>query len=290
MKPLICIIVLNYNGKEVIRTCLNSLIRNTAYSNYKILIVDNRSKDESLEIIRKEFSELQLIALPENTGFSKGMNAGARQALSEKPKYLLFLNNDVFIPRSQKKWLTTLVQCLESDPNAATAGPKSLRTDGSIDETGYYFTNSIAGKPKIAVQNGEIKQKVHLTTGACVLARTNVLKEIGFYDERFSPYWFEDIDLFARIKKAGYTAIYEPASKITHVGSHSINKENKKSARDAKTIEYKNFVRFAYKHYPFPLFALAFLNTILSQLIRDPLSLPELIAQIDLRKEKTTIS
>jgi GT2 family glycosyltransferase len=288
MKPLVCIIVLNYNGKEVIQTCLSSLIKNTAYSNYKILIVDNGSTDGSPGIIKREFKKVQLIELTENIGFSRGMNAGARHALSEKPEYILFLSNDVSIPNDQKKWLETLVRDLESDPNAAAAGPKSIRPDGSIDETGSYFTNSITGKVKKPVQDNERKQKVHLTTGACILAKTSVLKKIGCYDERFSPFWFEDTDLFARIRKAGYDVIYEPAAVITHIGSHSINKEKKKNSVKVKTIEYKNFIRFAYKHYPFPLFTLAFLNTILSQLIRNPLSVPELLARIDLRKEKTT--
>lgn len=280
-QPLVCIIVLNYNGKEVIRTCLNSLLKHTSYPNYRVIVVDNGSSDGSREIIKKEYEKVQLLELPENVGFSKGMNAGARNALKGKPEFLLFLNNDIEI--KQKKWLERLVNTLENS-SAGIAGPRTVKPDGSTDETGFYFDKRIRGKiKKPAITAG--KQETDIVTGACVLVKTEVLKKIGLYDERFTPYLFEDIDLFCRARKAGYKIIYNPEAVITHLGSHSINKIN---SENVKINEYKNFIRFAYKHYPFPLFTLAFLNTVLSQLIRNPLSLPELFARIDLRKEKTT--
>ncbi|MEM3154141.1 MAG: glycosyltransferase family 2 protein [Candidatus Woesearchaeota archaeon] len=285
-EPLVSIVVINFNGGEIIENCLHTLIRNTAYKNYKLTVVDNGSTDDSVEKIKK--FNVPFIVLKRNLGFPKGMNTGVFHAIKEKPDYIVYFSNDVIIPENQKQWLGKLVADLEADRTAAVAGMKCFRPDGSIEETGTYFVPRWQGSVKKSVEDENKKQYVDMTSGACIVIRRTVADRIGLYDEKQSPFWYEDTDLFVRIKKAGYKVIYDPAVAIKHIGSYTINKL--KNSRSTKIIEYKNFIRFAYKHYPFYLFVLALANILLSQIARDPISLPKLLASIDLRAEKTRVT
>jgi GT2 family glycosyltransferase len=252
MKPRVCLIVLNWNGKDVLQKCVESIFKNTEYSNYRVIVVDNNSTDDSLTRIKKY--DADILALNDNYGFSKGMNSGAWLALKQKPKYIVFMNNDVTV--HDKKWLSILIEDLEADKGAAAACPTALQPDGVL-ERGADFIPSWKGNIRNFVDAGE-KRYVDFATGACIVIRVKALKKTGLYDERFSPFWYEDADLFLRLKKAGYTIIYNPAVTIRHSVSHSIKKAN-----PPRKIEFRNFVRFAHKHFPYSVFLGALCNILL---------------------------
>jgi GT2 family glycosyltransferase len=110
----VCIIILNWNGKELLKDCLSSLFKLTGYPNYKVIVVDNGSTDGSFECVKKNFTQVDVLPLDKNYGFAKGNNKGIKYALKKyKPRYILLLNNDTKI--IQRDWLTKLVETVESD-------------------------------------------------------------------------------------------------------------------------------------------------------------------------------
>ena len=131
LNPEVCIIILNWNGKELLKDCLSSLLKLTGYPNYKVIVVDNGSTDGSLEYVKKNFPQVDVLPLDKNYGFAKGNNKGIKYALKKyKPRYILLLNNDTKI--IQRDWLTKLVETAESDKKIGIVVPKLIYTDGRI--------------------------------------------------------------------------------------------------------------------------------------------------------------
>jgi len=308
-EPLVCIVLLNWNGGMLPIKCLDSLFKNTNYSNFRVIFVDNGSTDESAEITQDRFKNITFMKLKENFGFSKGMNIGAWYSLKYcEPKYILFLNNDITFPSSHKAWLSDLVQDMESDPSVAIAGPK-IRTPDGIMEGAWII------KGKLFLRKHEIsplqRKKCDVTycTGACFLIKSSVLKEIGLYDEKFSPFMFEDMDLFLRIKKSGYKILYDPKHTLNHVSSATIGKIKAEQFQKSIILFNKNMIRNRYKNFPFHVFLLTLCGALIGSFVLfgtsmkffkskglfkiinlNPRLMIQLMKQIDLSKEKVRLS
>jgi len=219
------IIVLNWNGEDVIHDCLESLRSQTLAA--QVIIVDNASIDNSVNIIRENFPEFSLLQLNENTGFAKGNNEGLSLALEKFPnlKYVALLNNDT---KAQPDWLEKLVGSLEKNPDCGIAASKLLCWDGEspaevIDSAGdVFFQHGLAGKRGY----GEAKDKYssyERIFGACAgaaLYRVEMINEIGFLDDDFFAY-NEDVDLCFRAKLAGWDCIFVPDAVVWHRVSFS---------------------------------------------------------------------
>src|SRR5262245_38621882 len=111
--PVISVIVLNYNGCEHLAPCLSSILSCNSADNIDLIVVDNGSTDESVEMVRVSFPDVRIITSPSNLGFSQGANLGAAHARGE---YLSFVNNDMRVDRN---WLTPLIQEIESEEDVA---------------------------------------------------------------------------------------------------------------------------------------------------------------------------
>jgi len=256
--PTVGIVVLNYNGGELTVQCIKSLVENTDY-NFKTILVDNGSTDGSLEKVQ-QLKDITILSLKENYGFSKGMNMGAWYLLKHHmPKYVMFVNNDMRFPAGQKDWLSTLIQDLEEDESAAIVYPQFKDFNGQTVYSGAnYSTNVLGAIVRSPIKDGSKKQYVHCGYAGIVLIKTKVLQEIGLFDERFSPFWYEDFDLDRRIEKTGHRILYEPAITLYHAESLTLKKIGQTKGQDyMKNIEKRNFIRYAYKHYPLNSFAAA---------------------------------
>ncbi len=300
--PSVSIIILNWNEGAMTAACVKSILKNIDYKNFRIVIVDNGSTNSSLDEIRQNCKNTTLISLKQNHGYSKGMNVGALHALNNhESKYIIFLNNDIVIPASQKDWLTSLIKDLENDPSAAAASPRTEYPDGRPAYGGANLCRSIIARI-FKKLNSRKKHYVEYGGGACIVAKTEVLQKIGLFDERFTPFWFEDVDLSLRMQKAGYKIIYNPEACVIHADSVSIEKyKNEAGQNKLRQINKKNFIRYAYKHYPFYLFLLtAITNLFITQIIYkendkfvarfNPTTMLDLLGQLDLRKEKVYLS
>jgi len=213
----VSIIILNYNGMEFADRCLESVL-SSAYSDFEVIFVDNRSSDGSLEYVKKKFSShsnLKLVINDKNYGFALGNNIGARQA---NGKYLVFLNIDTAV---DSNWLTELVSVMDTYPSAGAAQCKLLLMDNPklIDSAGHYMDwFGIAYVQGHAEEDrGQYSRitEVFGATGAALIIRRDIFKKLGGFDEDFFML-FEEDDLCWRIWIAGHKVLYIPQAVVFH--------------------------------------------------------------------------
>jgi GT2 family glycosyltransferase len=215
---LVSVIIVNWNGKEFIQKCLNGLNEQT--QKHSIILVDNASDDGSLEYVQKHYPEVKTIALPENVGFSAANNIAIKSVNAE---YVAMLNNDA-VP--QPLWLEKLVDALETNPEAGLAASKMLFYDNPevIDRAGDVFTTSgtalLRGRGKPSEMYNE-KEHVFGACAGAALYRTEMLRDIGLFDEDFFLL-NEDVDLSFRAQLLGYKCLYVPEAIVYHKASSSI--------------------------------------------------------------------
>lgn len=248
-KPLVCIIILNWNGLEETINCVNSVLKND-YQNYKIILVDNGSKDNPIETLKKKFPKIPLVINKENLGYAEGNNVGMRYAMKLKPDYILFLNNDVIV---DKIWLTTLVAYSEKHKRVGIVGPKIYYlakpdtiwfTGGKIDYDKGPFIHIDQGKKD--TKENSIAKKVDYINGCSLLIKAELVKKMGAFDKKYFAY-VEDIDINIRAQKLGYESHIIPDSKIWHVVSASTGGEANPFKEFLKARNLIFFVRKNFK-------------------------------------------
>jgi hypothetical protein len=208
---LISVIVLNYNGKGFLNSCLSSLASQT-YSDFEVIVVDNGSRDGSPEYIEENYPWVRLAKNNENLGFAGGTNAGIRAA---KGEFILTLNND---SRADSRFIEELIKPM-ADPEVGVCAAKMLFPDGRINSAGICISRSGAAwdRGMFEPDRGQY-EFVEEVFGACAgaaLYRREMLDEIGLFDEDFFLY-LEDVDLAFRARLAGWKCIYVPGARVIH--------------------------------------------------------------------------
>lgn len=211
--PLVSYVVVNWNGLEDTKVCLES-IRKTSYKNYELIVVDNGSADGSKEYL-SGVKDIVFVDLPENTGFTGGHLAGDAVA---KGEYLAILNNDLVV---DKNWLSDCMKVFEAHEDAAVVGGKAFKWN---DQNPPYDTNNefytyqevdlVKGYTKTLL-TGEEECAVDSISGAALLIKREPMKEVGYFDDDFFAY-YEETDFIARLKRAGYQAYYTPTASVWH--------------------------------------------------------------------------
>jgi GT2 family glycosyltransferase len=223
--PKVSTIILNWNGLKDTIECLESLKKIT-YPNYRVIIVDNGSKNNEGKILKEKFGNyIHLIQNKENLGFVGGNNIGIRYALKNNADYVLLLNNDTIVEKNFLNYLTT--QAIQ-DKNIGIVGPRIYFFDepnkiafggGGINLYKGETTHIDANRHESEIKDNQSKI-VDYIEGSAMLIRSTVFKKIGLLDEVYFAYW-EDTDFSIRAKKAGFKVIYTPLSKIWHKVSQS---------------------------------------------------------------------
>lgn len=212
------IIIVSWNGKNLLRKCLRSLRKNTDPS-YKVIIVDNGSTDGSKKMIKKEFSWVDMVSLNKNYGFTKGTNIGIKRALKKyNVDYILLMNNDIEI--IQKNWLKNMINVLDSYPKGGIAPCKLLSKKKKQQISAAHFV-PIGKAPEISAKE---TVEVDWAIGTAFLIKKNVIKKIGLFDEKFSPAYGEESDYCWRARKKGYKILYNPFVSIIHYGAATAKK------------------------------------------------------------------
>jgi len=212
--PLASVIIPNWNGVRLLRRCLDSLQQQTL-SSAEIIIVDNGSTDDSLDVLQAEYPKVRVLALQQNTGYTGGCNAGMMAA---RGHYLVLLNNDT---EAEPQWLETLVNGLSAYPQAGMATSRIMLFDRRdvLNAAGDSY-----GKDGIPNSRGVWQQFspdyatpsfVFGGSGGAVAYRREMLAEVGLFDESFFM-WCEDVDLSWRSQLAGWKCIYIPNAVIYH--------------------------------------------------------------------------
>jgi len=219
--PQVLIVILNWNGRELIKSCLESLEK-TSFKSFRVIAVDNGSTDGSQRMVRALFRKVHMVENPRNYGYSRGMNEGMLQGCKlYRPDHFVLMNNDVEV--IDPDWLTEMVVLAESDERIAVVAPKVLRPDGKIDfalGTSFPRMRNIAHGETDRGQY-DFRAEADIVSGACFLVKRSALERVGAYDEAFSPIGYEDIDLFLRMKRAGFKIVYSGHTKVLHLVSGS---------------------------------------------------------------------
>lgn len=220
------IIIVNWNGYENLKTCLQSLQKAELPTKLEIIIVDNGSQDKSVPYIKelqKSNSSIRLASLKENLGFAEGNNVGFFQA---KGEYILFLNNDTLVSKTFYRMLKAKI---ESDPHIGGVQPKISMYPkiDFIDSVGSYFLTTgflyHKGHNKKDKKLYNVSSKIFSMKGACMLFKHSVLDAVGVFDKKYFAY-FEETDLCHRVILSGYDIWYEPTSQIYHKGGETAKK------------------------------------------------------------------
>lgn len=229
MRPRLSIVIVNWNTRQLLRDCLEALQADPASSQWEVLVVDNASADGSAAMVRSVFPQVQLLASPENLGFSRANNLALEKARGE---YLLLLNSDT---RVEKGALEALVGFMEGQPRIGAAGPMLLNADGSLQLScgiAPSLRTEIVHKLllhrlfpffKLAGWDHRSARAVGWVSGACLLIRRQALEEAGALDPAIYM-CCEDLEWCMRLRKRGWQIFYYPFSRVVHLEGQSIRK------------------------------------------------------------------
>ncbi len=175
--PLVSVIVVNYNGKNLLENCFQS-ISQINYPNYEVLLIDNNSTDDSIEFVKNNYSSAIIIKLEKNYGFAYPNNVGAKNS---KGELLLFLNNDTKVTPN---FISEMVEVLQRDSTIAICQSMLLKTNGEVDSSGDFV--DMIGVSFSSKQKTENISEILAAKGASMLVRKDVFTKLGGFDEIFS--------------------------------------------------------------------------------------------------------
>lgn len=255
--PRLSVIIVNYNVEYFLAQCLHSVRKAAQLADIETIMVDNNSSDGSVEMTRRLFPEVQVIANQDNRGFSKANNQAIRIS---KADYVLLLNPDTLVEEDTFK---KCIEFMDAHPNSGGLGVKM------VDGKGQFLAESKRGLPTPMVAFYKIfglsnlfpksktfgqyhlghldkneTHKVDILAGAFMMMRKSVLDKVGLLDEDFFMYG-EDIDLSWRIRLGGFDNYYFPETRIIHYKGES----TKKSSVNYVLVFYNAMIIFAKKHF-----------------------------------------
>jgi len=228
-QPKVVISIINWNGRELLETCLGSLYETISYSNFDVVIVDNGSTDGSVQMVRNEFPEVKIIQNDDNLGYSKANNQVFERYAETETEYVVLLNNDTELV--EEEWLTTLVDVAESNEEIGVLGCTIVEPGGGIHYDGRYFPISnflfpiLKSKKKYnkfeSDNSNDRYEFVDDVAGATFMIRTSVVEQIGKLDESYTPIYFEESDYCVRVWNAGYKVAYTSEVHVKHLRGES---------------------------------------------------------------------
>jgi N-acetylglucosaminyl-diphospho-decaprenol L-rhamnosyltransferase len=233
----LAVVIVNYNTRDLLRTCLTSIFESVGDFRFEVCVVDNASGDGSPDMVRVEFPQVSLIAGQENRGFAAANNSGLRhygfgRSGSTGARYALLLNPDTKLPANG---LQRMVQFMDHSADVGVAGPKLVLPDGQLDlacrrsfpspEVSFYRMVGLSslfprhprfGRYNLTYLDPDQPAEVDSVVGAFMVVRREAVAMVGLLDERYFMYG-EDLDWAFRIKAAGWKVYYNPAVTVLHV-------------------------------------------------------------------------
>ena len=224
----ISIIIPHYNNYQILNDCLKSLYDSELHDS-EIIIVNNKSTDDSIEKIKNQYPHITIISTTKNKGYAGGCNYGAREANGE---LLVFLNNDTEV---DKNWLNPLIQLLDSNPKIASVQPKIINKNnpkvfdyagasgGFIDKYCYPFSRGRIFNT-IESDDGQYNniKKIFWASGTGFVTRKSIFKKIGGFDETLFAH-MEEVDYHWKCQLNGYEIYVNPNSIIYHLGGQTLS-------------------------------------------------------------------
>lgn len=251
--PDISIIIINWNTRDLLAECLESLYKTISGASFDIWVVDNASTDDSVQMVQANFPSVQLILNRDNVGFARANNQA--MTASQGRTMLLFNSDAVATPGA----VVALMQVIEAHPQTGIVGAHLLNSDGSFQASHSPFPNlwqeflilSGLGRlfygrwyPSRGAQEDKGPQPVDYVEGACLLVRREAFEQAGGLDEGYFMY-AEEVDWCYSMRRAGWQVWYQPEAHIIHYGGGS--SRNRRTQREADL--YRSRVRFFRKNY-----------------------------------------
>ena len=254
LKPSTAVVILNWNGSELLKKYLPSVIANTPAGVADVIVADHGSTDDSLTVLKDGFPTVKTIFFDKNYGFADGYNR-AIATLAGRYRYVVLLNSDVAVPAG---WIEPLVDFMEAHPEAGGCQPKILAdrqrdtfeyagaSGGFIDRHGYPYCR---GRLFATCEqdNGQYDEPIEIfwATGACLMTRVDLYNTVGGLDAEFFAH-MEEIDLCWRIHLAGFQIWAVPSSHVFHLGGGSLPAENPKKTY----LNFRNNLLLLHKNLP----------------------------------------
>ena len=248
--PKIAVIIINWKKYDFTSKCIDSVI-NSSFKNFKIILIDNEYQKSMSDQLKKS-KKIHLIRNKKNEGFARANNQGIKYSIKNGFDYMLLLNNDTLIKndlldsliRQSNTLNQTIIQPLILNYN----GTKIWNAGGTIN---YFLGTFQTLKKGVSFKNFKINREyTDWFTGCCVLIKTDVFKDIGYFDERFFAY-YEDVDFSIRLKKMGYSVALMTDSHLQHyesASSKSINKSEGKLSPYVHYLNIRNHILLLKKH------------------------------------------
>lgn len=238
-KPQVSIVIPVFNQFCYTYKCLKSILEHTEKTPYEVIIADDCSTDQVKEL-EKVVSGITVIHNKENLKFLLNCNHAAEYA---KGEYILFLNNDTQV---QPNWLRPLVELMERRPDAGMVGSKLVYPQGPLQEAG-----GILWKDGSAWNYGHLKnpqnaefayvKEADYISGAAIMIRASLWKEIGGFDTTFVPAYYEDTDLAFEVRKHGYKVLLQPASVVVHFEGVSNGTDTSSGLKNYQVVNQRKF-------------------------------------------------
>jgi N-acetylglucosaminyl-diphospho-decaprenol L-rhamnosyltransferase len=260
------IVIVNWNTRELLRACLQSVEASVGDFSCRVVVVDNASTDGSASMVQREFPEVTVVFNPNNEGFGVANNKGLQLlglyrgcASGHAPRYALILNPDTELPPTA---LRDMIAYMDADEQIGAVGPKLVRPDGSLDlacrrsfptpAISFYRMIGLSrlfprsrrfGRYNMTYLDPDIETEVDSVVGAFMMVRRAVIQRVGLFDETFWMYG-EDLDWAYRIKQAGWKIMYNPRVTVTHVKRAASSQSPR-----AQAAFYQAMLIFYRKHY-----------------------------------------
>ena len=242
--PLVNVIIPNLDGESLLPVCLGSLRRQT-FKQFDVTVVDNGSKDGSLDLLKEQYPEVKVMRLDRNYGFASAVNRGIEASNGE---FISLLNNDIEL---DSKWLEELYRAMADHPDVGGCGPKVLRywERERINVLGIRLNSNgeveIIGAGEVDRGQFEEMRYVFGVSAGASLYRKKMFEEIGLFDETFFAS-YEDVDLSFRAQLAGYKALYVPKA----IAYHMVGKTIKRRRYFPTYLNNRNKILFFWKNIP----------------------------------------
>lgn len=229
----VAIVILNWNGKDMLRRFLPSVINSSKIDGVRVVVADNGSEDGSVTMLKNEFTDIDVVTLDKNYGFAQGYNIALKQI--EADIYVL-LNSDVLI--KDREWISPILKYMAENLDVAACQPKILSLNnpasfeyagaagGFLDKYAYPFCRGRIFD-SIEDDKGQYDNVLDImwASGAALVVRRDDFWNAGAFDETFFAH-MEEIDLCWRIRALGKRIVYVPKSRVFHLGGASLNQGN----------------------------------------------------------------
>lgn len=251
------IVIVNWNTSDLLAACLQSIESHRPPFEHEVIVVDNASRDFEERSMRAQFPWANFVANPENAGYARGNNQAIERCTGD---YVLLLNPDTEMTTGT---LDALVEFMDSHPDAAAAGARLLRPDGTVERSvrGFPYPGPIAWEllrlsrlfPRSRVfgayrmtwfgydQVAEVDQPM----GSCLILRHRAIEEVGLLDEQF-PIFFNEVDWLYRARERGWRVYFTPSAAVIHHGAASTKQAGR---RKMKKESHDSLLRFYAKHF-----------------------------------------